>query len=78
MSWDYSKLSGRIREKLGTQDKFSELLGMSRTSLSQRLNNKIEFSQDEMFKSCEILSIPLVELPVYFFTQSVKKSEQEG
>lgn len=71
MSYDYSKLRGRIKEKCGTQDKFSEQLGIGRTSLSQRLNNQLEFSQEEMLKSCDILEISREDIPVYFFTVNV-------
>jgi hypothetical protein len=71
LSYDYSKLRGRIKEKCGTQDKFSEQLGIGRTSLSQRLNNQLEFSQEEMLKSCDILEISREDIPVYFFTVNV-------
>lgn len=66
--WDYSKLRGRIREKCGTQDQYAKELGIGRVSLSQRLNNQLEFSQDEIFKTCEILDIDQSEIPTYFFT----------
>lgn len=67
MSWDYKKLRGKIKEKFDTQDKFASALGIGRVSLSQRLNNQLEFSQDEIFKSCEILSIDMSEVSDYFF-----------
>ena len=50
---------------------FAEKLGIGRVSLSQRLNNQLEFSQDEIFKSCEILKIDLSDMREYFFTQKV-------
>ena len=71
MAYDYSKLRGRIKEKCGTQDIFSEKLGIGRVSLSQRLNNQLEFSQDEIFNACDVLDIPRAEIPVYFFTLKV-------
>lgn len=71
MSYNYSKLRGKIREVCGTQDVFSEKLGIGRVSLSQRLNNQLEFSQDEMLKACDILNISREEIPVYFFTVNV-------
>ena len=69
--WDYSKLRGRIREKCGTQDQCAKEHGIGRVSLSQRLNNQLEFSQDEIFKTCEILEIDQSEIPAYFFTIAV-------
>ena len=47
MTWDYSKLKGRIKEKCGTQDEFAARLGIGRVSLSKRLNNQIEFTQEK-------------------------------
>lgn len=71
MNWRYDKLRGKIKEVCGTQDMFAKKLGMGRVSLSQRLNNQLEFSQDEIFKSCEILKIDLSDMREYFFTQKV-------
>lgn len=67
MKWDYSKLRGKIKEVCGTQDVFAEKLGIGRVSLSQRLNNMLEFTQQEMYKACEILGIPLADITLYFF-----------
>lgn len=71
MSYDYGKLRGKIKEVCGTQCAFSEKLGIGRVSLSQRLNNQLEFSQDEMIKACDILGIDRREIPIYFFTLNV-------
>lgn len=71
MTWDYSKLKGRIKEKCGTQDNFAEKIGIGRVSLSKRLNNQIEFSQDEMFKACKVLGISENEIPSIFFNEKV-------
>lgn len=67
MKFNYSKLRGKIREMYSTQDNFAEKLGIGRVSLSQRLNNLLEFSQSEIFKACELLDIPLNRIPEYFF-----------
>ena len=71
MAWDYRMLRGKIREVCETQDIFVDKLGIGRVSLSQRLNNKLEFSQDEIFKACEILGLSQAEIPTYFFNQKV-------
>lgn len=76
MAFDYSKLRGKIKEVYGTQDKFAKKLGIGRVSLSQRLNNLLDFSQEEINKSCEILGIEKKEIPVYFFTIKVQKHER--
>ena len=75
VKFDYSKLKGRIREIFDTQSAFAEAMGMSTTSLSAKLNNKIEFSQKEINKACDLLKIKKEEIPVYFFTPKVQESE---
>lgn len=74
-NYDYSKLRGRIIEKLGSLKKYSELLGISDTALSNKLSNKVPFNQDEIFKSMEknVLDINETEVTYYFFTQKVGK-----
>lgn len=74
--YDYSKLRGKIKEVCETHDRFAEKLGIGRVSLSQRLNNILDFSQSEMYKTCDILSISKEDIPVYFFTLKVQKHEQ--
>ena len=46
MSFDYAKLRGKIKEVYRTQDEFAKALGIGRVSLSQRLNNTLDFSQE--------------------------------
>lgn len=70
--YDYSKLLGRIVEKVGTQAKFAELLGRSERTISLKLNNKIPWTQEEMLKTCKILHIDLADIQYYFFTQIVQ------
>ena len=42
MSFKYAKLSGRIKEKFKTQERFAEAMNMSPRSISLKLNNKRE------------------------------------
>lgn len=67
--YNYSKLLGKIKEIYDTQEKFALALGIGRVSLSQRLNGKLEFSQNEILKSCELLSIKKKDIPLYFFAE---------
>lgn len=71
MKWNYNKLRGKIKEVCGNQDVFANKLGIGRVSLSKRLNNQIEFTQEEIYNTCEILGIKLDEIPLYFFTLMV-------
>lgn len=68
VNYDYSKLRGRIVEKCGTIDRFSQLIGTHRTNVSFKLNNKVDFTQREIAAICNVLDIPLNELSPYFFT----------
>lgn len=68
MAFDYRKLRGRIREVFKTEASFAEQIQMSSTSLSGKLNNKVEFSQSEIDRAVRLLSIPQAEIPLYFFT----------
>ncbi|SFR67148.1 DUF739 family protein [Anaeromicropila populeti] len=67
MIYNYSKLLGRIKEIYGTQEKFAKALGMGRVSLSQRLNCKLEFTQNEINRSIELLGLNTLDIPAYFF-----------
>jgi hypothetical protein len=71
MEYDYSKLNGKIREVYGTQAAFAKAMEMGQTSLSFKLNNKAEWSQDEMEKAMDLLSIPRQSVRTYFFTHKV-------
>lgn len=65
--YDYSKLRGKITEKNLTLGEFAELIGISGTSLNERLFNRVQFKQDEMKKAKAILS--LVNTDDYFFSE---------
>lgn len=78
MHWNYSKLREKIRVTCGTQGAFAERLGIGRVSLNLRLNNKAEFSQEEIFKACEILGIAIKDIPAYFFySESLENQTQK-
>ena len=78
MAMNYDKLRGKIREVFHTQEAFAEALGISKTSLSKKLNGSVYFTQDEMNRSCELLNIPKEFIPVYFFTPNVKQTEPKA
>lgn len=72
--FDYSKLKGKIKEVFGTQEAFAKAMGLSGVSLSSKLNNVTQFTQVEINRACELLSIPVEYISVYFFTEKVKTS----
>ena len=71
MSYDYSKLLGKIKEKYKNQEEFAKALNISRASLSAKLNCKRDFSQDEINEAVELLGIQKIDIPDYFFTLNV-------
>lgn len=68
MPYNYSKLLGRIVEKVGTQYNFASKMGLSERSISLKLNGKVGWKQSEIVNACKILSIKDDEIPSYFFT----------
>ncbi len=68
MPYNYSKLLGRIVEKVGTQSKFAAGIGLSERSVSLKLNGQRGWKQREIAEACKILDIRSEEIPAYFFT----------
>ena len=77
MPYDYRKLRGRIREKFGTQAEFSRNIGLSAVSVSNKLNNVVDWGQDEMESAIVALEIPFSDIHSYFFTHLVEKNSTE-
>lgn len=63
----YADLRGLIRSKCGTQANFAEAIGISSCSLSKKLNDKAEWTAEEIRKTCEVLGISAEQIPIYFF-----------
>jgi hypothetical protein len=76
--FDYSKLSGRIREKYGSQKAFAKALGMSEAALSNKMTGIYYFTQPEIKKSVKLLELDPGSVTDYFFTPRIKKSKQRG
>lgn len=49
MAYDYSKLSGKIKEVFGTNAAFAKAMGLSERSVSAKLTGKVGWKQVEMF-----------------------------
>lgn len=49
--YNYSKLRGLIKEHFGNLSGYASYIGISLTSLNDRLNSKLPFKQDEIEKS---------------------------
>lgn len=84
--FDYSKLKDLIEttqyfdkkdNKIKSYNKttFAKAIGLSYYSLYKKLRNQVPFTQNEIIKSVKILNIDIKEIPVYFFTEKVKKTQ---
>ena len=74
--FDYSKLKGKIVEVLGNQSNYAKALNLSETSITNKLNNAVYFTQGEIMTSIDVLHINLEEISTYFFTLKVEKTKQ--
>ncbi len=73
MAYDYSKLSGKIREVFGTNGEFARAMGLSDRTVSLKMTNKVGWKQQEMDKALWLLGIPCEEVGVYFFKKMVHR-----
>lgn len=77
--YDYSKLKGRIIEKLGSGKVLAEKLQISDTALYNKLSNKVPFNQDEILTAMnkDVLDIEPQDICKYFFTKKVGKNQTD-
>ena len=72
MQFDYSKLLGRIKECGFTQQSLAKRIGIAKSSMCLKLNNKANFINPEVLLICEALKISINEIGTYFFTPKVR------
>ena len=66
-TYTYNKLRERIIEIYGTQSKFAEKLGVSKKSVSKKMNCQTEFSQADIIQWSMLLNLQKDEYGEYFF-----------
>ena len=71
----YAKLRGRILEFFETNAAFAKDMDINPASLSAKLNNKSPWKREEIEKACELLSIPIDRVHIYFFSLEVGKCQ---
>lgn len=76
VTFDYSVLKGRIKEKYDKYENLVPHLSYGMSSLSSKLNNHARFSQHDMLELADLLDIEDSEFSRYFFTVEVRKTEQ--
>lgn len=67
MNFDFDKLRGKIKEFFGSETAFAKEMHLSRSTISQKLNNVWDFSASEIVTACDLLHISYEEIPTYFF-----------
>lgn len=72
MVFDFSKLSGKIVEKYGTQYNFAKAMNISEHTLSEKLNNKVPWKTNEIAKAVSLLHLSHTDIPMYFFDDKVQ------
>jgi len=73
--FDYSKLRGRIREVFHTETRFARELGISKVSLSAKLNGRQNFSLNEISKMSHIFNLKEKEMFEFFFHQKPSRKD---
>lgn len=63
----YGALREKIRNKFGTIGAFADAMKKDRSTISQKLNGLVSWTQDEMETACELLGLPKCDIPKYFF-----------
>lgn len=63
----YGKLREKIRSQFGTIGEFATALGRDRSSISQKLNGSVTWTQTEIEEICKLLHIDRTDIPEYFF-----------
>lgn len=77
--YDFSKLRGRIKEKLGSDAKFAEKIQISPASLSAKLNNRSDFTSSEISRSTDedVLDLKVEEIGIFFFTKQLELNSRK-
>ena len=70
MEFNHSKLLGRITEKFGSQSAFARHIHWQDSKLSNKLNNKVHFTDADIYFICQPQNLDICEadIPAYFFT----------
>ena len=66
--YDYSLLRGLIKRKFVTNKALCDKMGMDESSLSNKLNNKTYFTQEQIQNASTLLEISNEDIIKYFFS----------
>lgn len=65
--YKYNKLKGRIVEIYGSQKSFAKAFGIAENSMSLKLTGQTQFTQEDIEKAADLLSIDRADYGIYFF-----------
>lgn len=68
IAFDYSKLRGLIKERSMTLTDYASSIGISMTTLYERMTNKTPFSQSEIVKTKQLFDLSPEQVDIIFFT----------
>jgi transcriptional regulator with XRE-family HTH domain len=72
---NYSKLRGRIKEKIGTEGAFAKAIGRSQNYITKVFQGRTYFTQADICKSADVLSVDQDEIGIYFFAPEFTNAE---
>lgn len=75
--FDYSKLRGLIKERSMTLADYASSIGISMTTLYERLTNKTPFSQSEIVKTKQLFDLSPEQVDIIFFTVISENRNQQ-
>lgn len=72
MEFDFRQLTALIIAVYGSRQAFAKKAGISKGTLSMKLNNRSKITGEEIIKWCELLCIDPRDIGTYFFTLKVR------
>lgn len=71
LSFDYSKLKGRIIEKFRTLGNFAPVMDWTLVTQQKKMHNRVPWTQRDIMTACKALDISIDAIPEYFFVIKV-------
>ena len=71
--FDYKRLRVKVFEELGSNTELAKRMGITKETLSKKMQGHVYFSTIDIIKACDILGIPCEEIGSYFF--NIKEEE---
>lgn len=72
--FNYDKLKEKISEVFKSKSAYAHWLGITETSLNNKLNSNSYFNQDQIIRTVDYIGAKKDEVVAYFFTLEVEKN----